>query len=115
GRLYLDQGQYEGRQILSAQWIAESWRPHFPNSSFNRRHDYGYLWWHVRYAGHSTWFAWGYGGQFLFVLPGLDSVVVVTGDPDARERGGNNLIHALMEQVVVPWAEGNLDRRTPRQ
>lgn len=110
GRLYLDEGQYDGRQVLPAQWIAESWQAHFPNSSFNRRHDYGYLWWHVRYAGHSTWFAWGYGGQFLFVVPGLDAVVVVTGDPDARERGGNNMIHALMEQVVVPWAVANRDQ-----
>ncbi len=107
GRLYLEQGQHEGRQILSAEWIAESWQPRFLNSSFNRRHDYGYLWWHTKYAGHSTWFAWGYGGQFLFVVPELDTVVVVTGDPDARERGGNNLVYALMGQVIVPWAAAN--------
>lgn len=108
GRLYLDQGQHNGRQVLPGAWVADSWQPRFLSSSFNRRHDYGYLWWHTRFAGHSTWFAWGYGGQFLFVVPGLETVVVLTGDPDARERGGNNMIHALMEQVIVPWAEANL-------
>lgn len=108
GRLYLDEGVHEGRQVLSPQWIAESWQPRFLNSSFNQRHDYGYLWWHTRFAGHSTWFAWGYGGQFLFVLPSLDMVVVLTGDPDSRERGSNSQIYDLMEQVIVPWAQANV-------
>lgn len=107
GRLYLDQGRHQHHQVLPAAWVHESWQLRFPNSSFNQRHDYGYLWWHTRYAGHSTWFAWGYGGQFLFVIPDLDAVVVLTGDPDTRERGANSLIHAAMEQVIVPWARAN--------
>ncbi len=104
GRLYLDRGQSAGRQVLPKAWVAQSWQPRFLNSSFNRRHDYGYLWWHTRFAGHSTWFAWGYGGQFLFVVPQLQTVVVLTGDPDTRQRGSNNSVYALMEQVIVPWA-----------
>lgn len=107
GRLYLDAGEFAGRQVLPAAWIAESWQPRFLNSSFNMRHDYGYLWWHTTFAGQSTWFAWGYGGQFLFVVPGLDAVVVLTCDPDARERGTNNLVYDLMERVIVPWAQAN--------
>ena len=107
GRLYLDQGSHNGRQLLPTAWVADSWQPRFLNSSFNGRNDNGYLWWHTKYAGHSTWFAWGYGGQFLFVVPGLEVVVVLTGDPDTRERGGNSRVHELMERVVVPWAETN--------
>src|SRR5690606_21861990 len=110
GRLYLNNGKYNGKQVLPAQWVAESWQPRFLNSSYNSRHDYGYLWWHTKFAGHSTWFAWGYGGQFLFVVPGLDAVIVLTGDPDTRERGSNNVIYDLMEQVIVPWAENNQAR-----
>lgn len=102
GRLYLDGGVYEARRVLSKDWIDASWTPRFLNSSFNTRHDYGYLWWHTRYAGHSAWFAWGYGGQFLFVLPSLNAIVVFTGDPDARTRGGNDAIYDLMEQTIVP-------------
>jgi len=107
GRLYLDGGKFNGRQVLPAEWVAESWQPRFLNSSFNLRHDYGYLWWRTTFAGHSTWFAWGYGGQFLFVVPGLKTVIVLTCDPDTRERGTNNLVYDLMERVIVPWAEGN--------
>ena len=102
GRLYLDGGVYEARRVLSKDWIDASWTPRFLNSSFNTRHDYGYLWWHTRYAGHSAWFAWGYGGQFLFVLPSLSAIVVFTGDPDARTRGGNDAIYDLMERTIVP-------------
>ncbi len=108
GRLYLDDGKFNGRQVLPAGWVAESWQPRFMNSSFNLRHDYGYLWWHTKFAGHSTWFAWGYGGQFLFVVPSLNAAIVVTCDPDTRERGTNNLIYDLMERVITPWAQGNL-------
>jgi CubicO group peptidase (beta-lactamase class C family) len=109
GRLYLDGGVYGGRRILSNDWIDASWTPHFLNSSFNTRHDYGYLWWHTRYAGHSAWFAWGYGGQFLFVIPSLNAIVVFTGDPDARTRGGNEAIYSLMDRAIVPY----LAQRTP--
>jgi CubicO group peptidase (beta-lactamase class C family) len=103
GRLYLDGGSYEGRRVLTQAWIDASWTPRFLNSSYNTRHDYGQLWWHTRYAGHSTWFAWGYGGQFLFVIPSLKAIVVFTGDPDARSRGGNDRIYELMESEIVPY------------
>lgn len=103
GRLYLNAGVYDGTRVLPAEWIEESWTPRFFNSSFNGRHDYGYLWWHARYGGHSSWFAWGYGGQFLFVIPSLEAVVVLTGDPDARSRGGNEMIYALMDRTIVPY------------
>jgi len=102
-RLYLEGGVREGRRVLSTDWIDTSWTPRFLNSSFNTRHDYGYLWWHTRYAGHATWFAWGYGGQFLFVIPSLNAIVVFTGDPDARSRGGNDVIYDLMERTIVPY------------
>jgi CubicO group peptidase (beta-lactamase class C family) len=103
GKLYLDGGRVEGHQILTPAWIKESWTPRFIRSSFNGRHDYGYLWWRADFGGHSTWFAWGYGGQFLFIIPSLDAVVVVTGDPDAPSRGGNEVVYALMDETIVPY------------
>lgn len=103
GELYLNLGMYEGKQVLSREWIAASWTPRFLRSSFNERHDYGYLWWRGTFGGKLTWFAWGYGGQFLFVIPELDAVVVITGDPDAPSRGGNEAVYHLVNQTVVPY------------
>ncbi|HEX2774735.1 MAG TPA: serine hydrolase, partial [Micromonosporaceae bacterium] len=39
GELYLRRGRWDGRQLLSAEWIEASWRPGEVNP------DYGYLWW----------------------------------------------------------------------
>ncbi|PZN33666.1 MAG: hypothetical protein DIU71_04460 [Proteobacteria bacterium] len=105
GRLYLDDGRHAGRQMLPPGWVEQSWTPRFLNSSYNLRHDYGWLWWHTRLTGYSTWFAWGYGGQFLFVLPALDAVVVMLGDPDARTRGDNNRVYSVMERTIVPYLQ----------
>jgi CubicO group peptidase (beta-lactamase class C family) len=40
---------------------------------------YGELWW-VSDATPAAYFAWGYGGQFVYVVPSLDLVVVATTD-----------------------------------
>lgn len=114
GELYLNGGTFEGRRVLSREWIEESWTPRFINSSFNGRHDYGHLWWRADFGSHSTWFAWGYGGQFLFVIPSLDAVVVVTGDPDTRSRGGNEVVYALMDRKVVPYLEQSNVAKDPK-
>lgn len=110
GQLYLDEGQANGQQVLTPDWIQQSWTPRFMNSSFNGRHDYGYLWWHARFGGESTWFAWGYGGQFLFLLPDLEAAVVMTGDPDARSRTGNAQVYDVLERFIVPYLQARAAR-----
>ncbi|MFW6347866.1 MAG: serine hydrolase domain-containing protein [Cyclonatronaceae bacterium] len=104
GQLYLNAGRYEGRQILPENWVHASLSPTFRSISFNSRgHDYGYLWWSNRFGHHQAYFAWGYGGQFVFVMPELDAVAVFTANPDARQRGFNDRVYDMMDDVVVPF------------
>jgi len=111
GRLYLNGGTLNGQRILSQEWVDESFTKHFEQSSYNRRgHDYGYLWWHNTFGPHSAWFAWGYGGQYVFILPDFNAVAVFTGNPDQRDRGLNNRIFALMEDQIVPWLFHNSEQ-----
>ena len=108
GRLYLDGGVYNGEQVVPRSWVEESFRTEFENTSFNPRgHSYGYLWWNNTFGGQEAWFAWGYGGQYVFVMPALDAVVVLTGNPDARGRGANNVIYRLMDEAIVPYLVAN--------
>lgn len=103
GQLYLYDGVYNGQRILDSAWVANSLTPWFEGTSFNqRRHDYGFLWWHNTFAEHQAWFAWGYGGQYVFVIPELEAVAVFTGDPDTRAPGGSNRIYEVLEESVIP-------------
>lgn len=108
GRLYLDGGVFNGEQLIPADWVQESMQPVFFGTSFNpRAHNYGYLWWNNTFGNGETaaevYFAWGFGGQYVFVIPSLHAVVVLTGNPDARGRGANGQIYRTMDTYIVPW------------
>lgn len=101
GQLYLDGGRAGGRQLVPAEWIRASLAPRV-SSPWNG-YDYGYLWWSRDLAGERVYFAWGYGGQFLFVVPGLDATVVATSSLDGpRERGQNRAVQRLVASYVIP-------------
>ena len=86
GLLVLNKGRFGSRQLVSAAWIGESTAGHTSNSTY----DYGYQW----YSGRSlingieveaTW-AWGLGGQVIFICPKLELVTVVTSKPDIEGK-----------------------------
>ncbi len=67
GNLYLRRGQRDGKQIIPASWIDSSFVAR-TTSPFNGN-SYGYGWWKRSAQGHDIHYAWGYGGQFIFVVP----------------------------------------------
>jgi CubicO group peptidase (beta-lactamase class C family) len=87
GQLYLDGGQFEGRQIIPAEWVEDSlniysedaWR-HRVGKNW-RDSGYGYQWWSIRAGDHRYNLAWGHGGQQIALVDELDLVVVATADP----------------------------------
>jgi CubicO group peptidase (beta-lactamase class C family) len=79
GYLYLQHGQWNGKQLLPKEWVQASTSKHIETQGLmNPAEDdgYGYLWWIDSHEGYS---AHGFGGQYIFVLPQLDMVVVFTG------------------------------------
>jgi len=83
GQLHLDGGSWNGRRILSEEWIGESWGKYGRLEPIDRNGQwYGYLWWHHQYdVGDrriETIEARGNGGQYIFVVPSLEMVVVIT-------------------------------------
>jgi len=72
--LYLDGGKWRDRQIVPAQWVKDSTRA-YSQSDFGP--GYGYLWWTgFGRLPPGTFFAAGAGGQFAFVVPPSDLVLV---------------------------------------
>ena len=100
GILHLDDGRYEGRQIVPADWIERSWRPRF-RSPWNGM-GYGHLWWVSDWGGEEVFSAWGYGGQFLVVVPRLDLTFVATSSLARGERGHNRRMRRFFDTHVIP-------------
>jgi len=101
GELYLNRGRVNGRQIVPAEWVDVS----FVARTQSRWSDqlYGYGWWVRELAGHDAYFAWGYGGQYAFVVPGLDLVIVTTSSTAVSDltRERRHTIFDLVERFIV--------------
>jgi CubicO group peptidase (beta-lactamase class C family) len=79
GELYLHHGVWLGSQVVSRDWVAESTDAQVSTGgAVPFGDDYGYLWWVGQSGGRAFYFANGYAGQFIFVTPSLDLVVVAT-------------------------------------
>ncbi len=103
GELYLRGGSSaDGRRVVSAEWVRASLVPRTV-SRYSRR-EYGYGWWLRELGGHRAYYAWGYGGQFIFVIPELDSVIVATSSPNpgAGRRQHRRQLDELIECWIVP-------------
>jgi CubicO group peptidase (beta-lactamase class C family) len=103
GYLYLRGGEWEGRQIVPAGWVAEATRAHTDTDS-REGLGYGYQWW--TYPDYGAYAALGRDGQTIFVVPGLDLVVVTTAKTD-----GHGAIFDLIEDYAIPAATGQIDTR----
>lgn len=109
GQLYLDNGLCNGRQLLSAAWIARSTAPvSRTNQPSGLLGMYGYCWW---VAGPSdelsdigiadtAYSAVGFGGNFMTVLPDINTVVTVLTDTAAAPMT-NDDYHELVADVVA--------------
>lgn len=107
GQTYLNNGYYNGAEIIPSNWVYESTQKHLSSTSSFRDFDYGYYWWLYTFGNQHVYFAWGYGGQFVFVIPDLNAVAVFTSSTDLRPRNSGHLelIHELLEYDIIPMLE----------
>jgi CubicO group peptidase (beta-lactamase class C family) len=79
GYLYLNDGLWDGKRIISSQWIKASTRKHIAATLLP---GYGYQWWIV---SPGIYTALGYKGQFIMVAPEKNIVAVFTGSLDPED------------------------------
>ena len=101
GLLYLHHGVWEGKQIVSADWVQRSVAPHvpMPYTVQDGRMYYGYTWWLFPVGAGYGWLADGLGGQFLMVFPQQDLIVVFTGWNLVNEPDITLLVPRLLSSV----------------
>ena len=99
-----DMGDVHGRRVLPAAWIEQSWTARAVSPWSGGR--YGYGWFVGSAGGHPVRYAWGYGGQMVYVLPDLSLTVVMTSDSGGARDGGHiDALNRLLAEGVVPAAE----------
>ncbi|MGN8224681.1 serine hydrolase domain-containing protein [Gracilimonas sp. BCB1] len=105
GQLMLNGGTYNGQRIVSGSWVRDSFKT-YTRSNYNP-YDYGYMWWNRPVGGYKVFFAWGYGGQYIFMIPELSSVVVITNSLDGatQRRTYKEPIFNFLENSIIPYLE----------
>lgn len=119
GRLYLEQGLWNGTQVVPAGWVVESTAPdpatetdayyRDDNGRFLRQSDgyYGYMWWGFRrgQAGYD-FTAMGDHGQFIYVAPHQRPIIVRNGldygPPDSDVSSGGDWVRAFY-RFATEW------------
>lgn len=106
GFLYLDEGHYNGKQIVSSEWIKTATSYHIStNNIIPFLTDYGYYWWIGNAHGHHFVCANGYGGQFIFMVKELNLVVCSRSNYrnlDRSQAGENwyNILNIIINQIL---------------
>ena len=107
GLLFLNRGRWGDRQLIPADWVDLSTAPQVDGQGPYFPFAYGYQWWRLQDAAptmamldvNDAYFALGYGGQFIFVVPHLRLVVVSTASNFASDV---TLFLELMRERVFP-------------
>jgi CubicO group peptidase (beta-lactamase class C family) len=95
GWLYLNNGRWGDQQVVSEKWVKDSTQKHFNATLFD---GYGYQWW---ISPDKFYAAVGYGGQFIFVVPKKNMVVVFT---STLESNDFYTPEDLLNKFVIPAA-----------
>ena len=104
GEVYRRNGVYDGRQVLSADWVARSFEPQ-TRSRWSGL-GYGYGWFLGQSQGTDYALARGYGGQIICIAQDLDLTLAITSDPMRPARSGGYFgdLQRLIENDILPVA-----------
>lgn len=114
GQLYLDDGVWQSQRVISRNWVADSFGRYSDHVSdpevFSDGVSYGYQWWTLHLdeldGGPVVHLANGFAGQYIYVIPELDMVVVSTADNGGRS--GPTITTGLRE-TLLPSVEADFD------
>jgi CubicO group peptidase (beta-lactamase class C family) len=106
GLLYLNDGEYEGNQVVPADWVDDSLQRYSEDINLTGGFPanwglsitgigYGYQWWSATAGAHHFDYAAGHGGQLIVLLHELDMVIVTTSYPFYLQHDAESWKHEL--------------------
>jgi CubicO group peptidase (beta-lactamase class C family) len=110
GYMYLNDGMLNGKQIIPRDWVLFSRFPSTDMAHPNewgglKNYNYANLWWLGQFNLYDCFMAIGYGGQFIFVFPVPDLVVVSTAENNVAPEATTEqewAIHDLLTRYILP-------------
>jgi CubicO group peptidase (beta-lactamase class C family) len=103
GYLHLNRGMWDGQQVVSPAYAMDSTRQQSSGGPPVGTH-YGYLWWITRHGDFAAFFASGFGGKLIYVIPDLDLVIVTAASTEMAFKHVEQWeeIMALIPRFVLP-------------
>jgi len=112
GQLYMDDGRWNGQQIVSGEWVAASTQSYTdlgwsePETRDWQIDGYGYQWWigHFDHGGQvlNSFAALGYGQQLVMVIPDLELVIAVNSHGYDELPNQRNQVYELINRFLLP-------------
>lgn len=105
GQLMMDVGRYNGESLVSSDWIIRSVQP--VTGRISGVENYGYLWFMRMSGDYHMYYAFGNGGQYILILPELDSVITVTTRNETSEstRNYRRQLFTAIDREIIPLLE----------
>lgn len=107
GKLYLDSGRWNGKQLVPEEYVLASIRPnHLPDGDLDMKSAdfYGYQWWTIpNYKGHDIFYARGILGQYVIVIPDQRKIVVRLGKIRGPSVGKHYKETFLLIDEALSW------------
>lgn len=104
GLLYLNKGKWKEKSVLSEDWVAKSIAKQHILSNAIDKNEYGYLFWHKNYTVNgkevNSIEARGTGGQYLFIIPDFELVVVIMSGNYGNNKGFEP--EMIMRDYILP-------------
>ena len=107
GQLMLDDGQFEGQQVVPRTWVQQTHQElQGLGFSYGSLPDvgYGFLWWLDRQTTVRAYFGWGWGGQFIYVMPEKNLTVTATATWQLSGTSANaqeeTILNLIVDEIV---------------
>lgn len=104
GQLYLNNGVWNKKQVISAEWVKKSTQIHSEGGPPHGA-KYGYMWWITEDEGNYAYFAGGYGGQFIYVIPDLDIVIAITSNYKNHHEENRMIVSRYANSSVKEYSK----------
>ncbi|MNW54063.1 beta-lactam binding protein AmpH [compost metagenome] len=109
GQLYLQQGTWNNKQLISRELVAQSVQP-LISVDAPYRGSYGWHWWTDSVSNPADmtsspatqyFYARGYGGQYVYIIPSLQTVVVLSDDKPKKKQYSYDVFRQLIAPTLI--------------